>query len=44
MYHSAFLGKVIKSTSQLLLFEGKFMDVNMKRERIMKFEVYAAKR
>ena len=42
MYHSEFLGKVIKSTPQLLLFEGEFMDDNMKRERIIKSEVYAA--
>lgn len=42
MYHSEFLGKVIKSTPQFLLFEAEFMDDNMKRERIIKFEVYAA--
>lgn len=42
MYHSTMFGEMVKSTPQLLLFEGKFMEANMKKERIMKSEVYAA--
>lgn len=42
MYQSDSLREVIKSTPQLLLFEGKFIEDNMKKERILKPEVYAA--
>ena len=34
--------EVVKSTPQLLLFEGEFIDENMKKERILEPEVYAA--
>ncbi|MEM7656130.1 MAG: YetF domain-containing protein [Bacteroidota bacterium] len=34
--------KVIKSTPQLLLFEGKFIEKNMKKERIQRSEIFAA--
>jgi len=42
MYKSKSIREVIKSTPQLLLFEGEFIDGNMKKERILKPEVYAA--
>ncbi len=42
MYASDKIRELIKSTPQLLLFEGEFIDENMKKERILKPEVYAA--
>ncbi|WMX13789.1 MULTISPECIES: DUF421 domain-containing protein [unclassified Aureispira] len=42
MFSSDQLREVVKSTPQLLLFEGKFIDENMKKERILKPEIYAA--
>jgi len=42
MYQSESFREVVKSTPQLLLFEGEFIDENMKKERILKPEVYAA--
>jgi len=42
MYKSKSIREVIKSTPQLLLFEGEFIEGNMKKERILKPEVYAA--
>jgi len=42
MYSSKKIRMVIKSTPQLLLFEGNFIEANMKKERILKPEVYAA--
>jgi len=42
MYKSKFFRSIVKSTPQLLLFEGEFIDENMKKERILKPEVYAA--
>ncbi len=42
MYKSKKIREVVKSTPQLLLFEGEFIDENMKMERILKPEVYAA--
>jgi len=42
MYHSEKVREIVKSTPQLLLFEGEFIEKNMKKERILKPEVYAA--
>jgi len=42
MSNSESLREVVKSTPQLLLFEGEFIEENMKKERILKPEVYAA--
>jgi len=42
MYQSESFREVVKSTPQLLLFEGDFLEENMKKERILKPEVYAA--
>lgn len=42
MYKSETYRKIVKSTPQLLLFESKFIEGNMKKERILKSEVYAA--
>jgi len=42
MYRSESFREVVKSTPQLLLFEGEFLEKNMKKERILKPEVYAA--
>jgi len=42
MYQSESFREVVKSTPQLLLFEGEFLEENMKKERILKPEVYAA--
>jgi len=42
MHNSQTFREVVKSTPQLLLFEGAFIDENMKKERILKPEVYAA--
>jgi len=44
MYNLSAFREVVKSTPQLLLFEGEFIDENMKKERILKPEVYAALR
>jgi len=42
MHNSEKFREVVKSTPQLLLFEGDFIEENMKKERILKPEVYAA--
>lgn len=42
MYLSKLFREAVKSTPQLLLFEGRFIEKNMKKERILKPEVYAA--
>jgi len=42
MYHSEKFREIVKSTPQLLLFEGEFIEKNMKNERILRPEVYAA--
>lgn len=42
MFGNEKIREVIKSTPQLLLFEGEFIHENMKNERILKPEVYAA--
>lgn len=42
MFKSDQLRELVKSTPQLLLFEGEFIDENMESERILKPEVYAA--
>lgn len=42
MYNKVKIREVVKSTPQLLLFEGEFMHENMKNERILKPEIYAA--
>jgi len=42
MYKSKSIREVVKSTPQLLLFEGEFIEENMRRERILKPEIYAA--
>ena len=41
MYKSEGIREVIKSTPQLLLFEGEFIEKNLKNERILKPEIYA---
>jgi len=38
----AWMRKLMRTTPQLLLFEGEFLKENMKQERILKSEVYAA--
>lgn len=42
MYRFESFREVIKSTPQLLLFEGEFIEENMKNDRILRSEVYAA--
>lgn len=42
MYKSSTAREIVKSTPQLLLFEGKFLEKNLEKERIPKPEVYAA--
>ena len=42
MYNSVSFREFVKSNPQLLLFEGEFIEENMKKERILKREVYAA--
>lgn len=42
MYDSEKVREVVKSTPQLLLFEGDFIEENMKKERVLKPEIYAA--
>lgn len=42
MYKFVQFRKVVKSTPQLLFFEGDFIEENMKRERITDSEIYAA--
>lgn len=42
MFKSPKVREVVKSTPQLLLYEGEFIDENMQKERILKAEVYAA--
>lgn len=42
MYGNEKIREIIKSTPQLLLFEGEFIEENMKKERTLKPEVYAA--
>jgi len=44
MYHSEPIREIVKSTPQLLLFKGEFIDKNMKKERILKPEIYSAVR
>lgn len=42
MYKSQKYREIVKSTPQLLFFEGEFIEENMRKERILKPEVYAA--
>jgi len=42
MYNSVTFREIVKSTPKLLFFEGEFIEDNMKKERILKREVYAA--
>lgn len=42
MYYSEHFREVVKATPQLLLFEGELIEENMRKERILKPEVYAA--
>ena len=42
MFQSETVREVVKSTPQLLLFKGEFIDENMKEERVLEPEVYAA--
>ncbi len=42
--HFDFMQVLIKSTPQLLYFDGDFLQENMERERVLKAEVYAAMR
>jgi len=42
MFKSEQVRELVKSTPQLLLFEGEFIDENMRKERILKPEIYAA--
>lgn len=44
MFYSPTVREIIKSTPQLLLYEGEFIHKNMEKERILKAEVYAAVR
>ncbi len=43
-YHFGFFRKWVQAAPRLLLYEGKFIDKNMERERVTKGEVYAAVR
>ena len=42
MYKSEKTRETVKSTPQLLLFEGELLENNMRRERILEPEIYAA--
>ncbi|WKN43286.1 DUF421 domain-containing protein [Tunicatimonas pelagia] len=42
MLYSATIRKIVKSTPQLLLYEGEFLPDNMKRERILESEILAS--
>lgn len=42
MVHFKFWRKVVRSTPELLVFEGKFLDDNMIKERMVRSEIYAA--
>ena len=42
MVHFKLWRKIIRSTPELLVFEGKFLEENMIRERMVKSEIYAA--
>ncbi|MEZ4951638.1 MAG: DUF421 domain-containing protein [Saprospiraceae bacterium] len=42
MFHSSKTRRLVKSTPRLLLFEGKFLEENLRKERVLKSEVYAA--
>lgn len=44
MVHFKLWKKVIRSKPELLIFEGKFLEENMLKERIVKAEIYAALR
>lgn len=44
MFYSSTVREIIKSTTQLLLYEGEFIHKNMEKERILKAEIYAAVR
>lgn len=42
MFHSGRVRKAIKSKPSLLLYKGRFIEENLKKERILKSEIYAA--
>ena len=42
MLYSTSIKKIVKSTPQLLLYEGEFLPDNMKRERILETEILAS--
>lgn len=42
MLNSDKLRKIVKSTPTLLFINGEFMDASLKRERVLKHEIYAA--
>lgn len=42
MVRFSFWKKLVRSTPRLLVFQGKFIDESMKKERILEAEVYAA--
>lgn len=44
MVYSDTWKKMIRATPQLLVYNGKFLEVNMKKERMVKEEIYAAVR
>jgi uncharacterized membrane protein YcaP (DUF421 family) len=42
MFYSGKARRLVKSTPRLLLFEGQFIEENLRKERVLKSEVYAA--
>ncbi|MDQ6761078.1 MAG: DUF421 domain-containing protein [Bacteroidota bacterium] len=42
MLYSPFVKRLVRSTPKLLVFRGKFIEHNMKEERMLKSEVYSA--
>ena len=42
MVHFKLWRKIVRSTPELLVFEGKFIEENMVKERMVKSEIYAA--